>query len=224
MKQNKIYFLFLSVALIVVILLNACESHRMAPAYGDGGGGRSYRGSVFKTKETGSTTGWSYDGSSDGGFERSPGKEDGKVIDGVFVKEHTATTATKPKARSGLLTATEINDFSKWELWGDYVKTELNTHQKTWKINPYTRYLVQLENEAGKPLQGATVTLLNGKNDILWQAVSDNTGKAQLWSGFIPDKNDSIVSSIKIGYKEISEVIPNPVPFEKGVNHKKNKN
>jgi len=216
MKTGKLFLPILFILVCGILLIEACEMHRSAaPAYGDGGGSgeyRPYRSSVFKTRETGTTTGWSYDGTSDGGV-RIVRTEDGEI------KAHSTTS--QPKAKSGLLTATEISDFAKWDLWGDYVKDELLNHQKTWKINPYSRYLVQLENESGKPLQGAIVTLLNSKNDILWQSVSDNTGKAQLWASFSKSKTDSIVTSISITYKDISESISSPLSFEKGVNHKK---
>ncbi|MFZ5553260.1 MAG: T9SS type A sorting domain-containing protein [Bacteroidota bacterium] len=220
MKAGKIPGMVICTIAVASILFSSCDRHMYAPAYGGGDGDfGSYRGSVFKTKETRSVTGWDYGSSSDGGYEKTTRMEDGKLPDGVTVKEHTASSEVKSKA--GLLTATEINDFSKWNLWNDFVKSELQAHQSKWKINPYARYTVQLENESGKPLQGANVSLVNAKNEILWQAVSDNTGKAQLWPALTADKKDSIPASIIINYGDITATINNPVEFEKGINHKK---
>ncbi len=46
--------------------------------------------------------------------------------------------------KSGLLTAGEINDFSKWELWQDISTTDLESYISLWKFHPKERYCVQL--------------------------------------------------------------------------------
>ena len=121
----------------------------------------------------------------------------------------------KGKTGNGL-TSGEINDFSKWELWNDYLKDDLLVHQRLWKINPQQRYVVQLINEAKNPLVGARVQLYSKTNEILWETISDNTGKAELW-GTINSKVTEI-GKIKVTYKDVKKEIKRPKAFKKGIN------
>ncbi|REC46607.1 T9SS type A sorting domain-containing protein [Chryseobacterium pennipullorum] len=84
-----------------------------------------------------------------------------------------------PKA--GQLTAGEVNDFSKWDFWKDVAVPELDRYKKTWKFFPERRVSVQLVNKDKKPVIGETVKLLDDKKKVIWEAVSDNLGNAELW-------------------------------------------
>ena len=46
--------------------------------------------------------------------------------------------------KSGTLTAGEINDFTKWELWEDIAKEDLEEWQQYWQFKPLERYALQL--------------------------------------------------------------------------------
>ena len=61
---------------------------------------------------------------------------------------------------AGMLTAGEVNDFSKWNLWTDLSANELNRYQRDWKINPSDRYMVQLRSPDGFPVINAKVDLV----------------------------------------------------------------
>jgi len=93
----------------------------------------------------------------------------------------------QPDAAAGLLTAGELNDFTKWTLWQDIAKNELAEHQKTWKILPDERYVAQLTNPDGMPLVDALVFLRDSQGNTIWQARTDNTGRAELWAKMIDD-------------------------------------
>lgn len=114
------------------------------------------------------------------------------------------------------LTASEINDFAKWDLWNDMVTKVLNDQQTKWRLNPTGRYVVQAINDQKKPLVGAKVELINDGNTI-WHAVTDNTGKAELW-GSIDGKNEK-ANIIKINHKGKTKTIKSPTSFKQGINH-----
>ncbi len=90
-------------------------------------------------------------------------------------------TAVDNKIKSGTLTAGEVNDFAKWQLWRPILTSEFSSHAATWGFQPKHRYLAQLTNLQGMPIQNAHVTLKHHQ-EIVWQAKTDNTGKAELVS------------------------------------------
>jgi len=51
-----------------------------------------------------------------------------------------------------------------------------------WQISPLERYAAQLVTDDGFPVVGAAVLLKDGRDSLLWQAQSDNTGKCELWN------------------------------------------
>lgn len=124
-------------------------------------------------------------------------------------------------ASSKLLTAGEINDFSKWKMWQDLNKGELATYQKTWEIAPSGRYTVMLQSESGIPIVDAIVQLLMNR-DVVFTTRTDNTGKAECW---LTIKNETPVVngklSIQISYNGKVSVINKVSAFENGLNHQK---
>ena len=84
--------------------------------------------------------------------------------------------------KAGTLTAGEINDFSKWSLWEDLSKGELNSFITYWGILPKHRFSVQVTNESKSPLTDIKVILKDPFGKIIWQSHTDNTGKAELWA------------------------------------------
>ncbi len=122
-------------------------------------------------------------------------------------------TPSAGNPRSKILTAGELNDFKKWKLWGDYSELEFKTWSAHWDMVFKKRYCVQVQNSDHKPVVGERVYLVNNHTkDTLWQAVTDNTGKAELWG--IPVKDDQSVFNIVCG----NQIIRFPIPFENGIN------
>jgi hypothetical protein len=118
-----------------------------------------------------------------------------------------------------LLTAGEINDFTKWVLWNDITMSELKQYATLWGILPESRFCVQLTNKAENPVVDAKVKLVDSKNKVVWEARTDNTGKAELWAGLFSDKKDSLSSySIQIEYQKNVFKINKAIPFNQGVN------
>ena len=114
------------------------------------------------------------------------------------------------------LTSGEINDFAKWNLWNDYLKTDLAKYQETWRINPQQRFTVQVLNNDKNPLVSAEIKLFDKENKLIWESISDNTGKAELW-GNLNGKNKEI-GKIEITYQGLKETLKRPKLFEKGIN------
>ncbi|MDB4174261.1 carboxypeptidase regulatory-like domain-containing protein [Bacteroidia bacterium] len=83
---------------------------------------------------------------------------------------------------AGKLTAGEINDFSKWDLWGDLADGEFAQYSQLWSYSVSNRYMVQLTDKKGLPLADATVQLVDKEGVSYYFARTDNTGKAELWA------------------------------------------
>lgn len=90
---------------------------------------------------------------------------------------------TQPAPRAGLLTAGEWNDLHNWNNhWADLLTDgEIEPYQKMYGFYPRHRYTVLLTNEQDFPIADAVVQLkTNGAT--IWEARTDNTGKAELWA------------------------------------------
>ena len=88
---------------------------------------------------------------------------------------------TLPSA--GKLTAGEVNDFAKWALWPKLLDGSHSNYLQDWQMVPRNRYVVQLTNTQGYPIVDRSVSLTDTKGNTLFQARTDNTGKAELWDG-----------------------------------------
>ena len=143
----------------------------------------------------------------------------GEIYDGGIV-DLSEPENYREMAYSMGLTAGEINDFGKWELWNDLSKGELAYYQKTWKTSLRGRYCVQLVNGEKLPLVDARVELRDSSDKLIWTSRTDNTGKAELWET-ITYSLDSIQPEeyhIKIVYHDIEKEIKKPTRFEDGIN------
>ena len=158
-------------------------------------------------------------------LSKSMAPEKFNKIDGSEIYDGGIVDLSEPEnyremAYSMGLTAGEINDFGKWELWNDLSKGELAYYQKTWKTSLRGRYCVQLVNGEKLPLVDARVELRDSSDKLIWTSRTDNTGKAELWET-ITYSLDSIQPEeyhIKIVYHDIEKEIKKPTRFEDGIN------
>jgi hypothetical protein len=142
----------------------------------------------------------------------------------TFPSRSTSTTAQHLEINNaysaGQLTAGEINDFGKWVLWNDQSQEELTDYRTDWGIYPLNRYMVIVQNKSGIPIIGQTMHLLDNKNNIVWTAKTDNTGKAELWSNVFEETyKDGDALSITTKMNDMEYTIHHAQRFEKGVNH-----
>ncbi len=121
----------------------------------------------------------------------------------------------QPKARQ--LTAGEVNDFSKWDLWTDLSQEDLFEHAERWNMLPEKRYAVQVITEEGAPLTNTAVELQTKSGYVLWKTKTDNTGKAELWNKLF-DKKDNDASKIVVKHKGKSYPLKNASVFHEGIN------
>lgn len=114
-----------------------------------------------------------------------------------------------------LLTAGEVNDFSKWKMWDDYTDKDFKEYANIWKISVKQRYTVELQSKTRYPVIGHTVYLINkNTNDTVWTAITDNTGKAELWANVQTQKNNLEFMIAVQGF----ETIQHPYTFTVGIN------
>ncbi|MBR7155086.1 MAG: VWA domain-containing protein [Paludibacteraceae bacterium] len=93
---------------------------------------------------------------------------------------------------AGKLTAGEVNDFTKWYFWPKVLDGTHKQFVSEWRIAPRERYTVQVMNQAGYPVANYPVNLTDRKGNTVFQTVTDNTGKAELWNGLIGPRADII--------------------------------
>lgn len=153
-----------------------------------------------------------YGKASEGVFMRA--SADAKTLDGGAIE---FAGNIDYGAKSGKLTAGDINDFKKWKMWNDLTENELFEYRKNWMISPIDRFTVQLKNPTNSPIVDAIVSLKNGST-LLWQARTDNTGKAELWANSYNKFETYNDLKIEVKYKNRSYLIEKPKKFYDGIN------
>jgi len=123
-----------------------------------------------------------------------------------------------PAGKPGVLTAGELNDYGKWQLWQDITKNELRQWQQQWQISPIERYAVQLVNDAGFPVIDATVRLRDEQGNLLWETRTDNTGKGELWRNLFAGAASGKAAAIDAVVDGQPYALRNPTPFAAGIN------
>ena len=120
---------------------------------------------------------------------------------------------------AGQLTAGEINDFSKWDMWEDISQEDLAEHRSVWKQFADHRYSVQLTTPAGLAVVNAQVQLNDGQGNVVWRARTNNNGQAELWAHYFLETEraaNGLSITGTIGRKSFD--IPNAKPFKDGIN------
>lgn len=127
---------------------------------------------------------------------------------------HTADVA----AGEGVLTAGEVNDFAKWRQWTDLSAEALSSLRKAWGMAPNGRYTLDLQTPQGLPLADALVRLMHGSR-MLFQARTDNTGKAELWAALdVADTLEPGRLQLHVEYGGQSFHVEDARPFTRKVN------
>jgi len=152
------------------------------------------------------------------GFSSAPVSFDGdlakaKSEDKAAYKKPAYAEKEAPKrSYSRILTAGELSDFKKWKLWGDYSSADFSKYSEHWKLSFLKRYCVQVQNSERKVAIGEKVFLIDRvKRDTVWAAITDNTGKAELW-------NDGGDEQAELEIHCAGELLNEPVLFERGIN------
>ena len=112
----------------------------------------------------------SFDSSEEGAFSDGDGTTDG---DGQ---------GSEDPDNSGIITAGEWNDLDNWSFWNSILNSE--TYDKMpayWKFNTSNRLSFSVTDATGKPAVDISI-ILKESNTIIWEAKTDNKGKAELWA------------------------------------------
>ncbi|MBN1952430.1 MAG: carboxypeptidase-like regulatory domain-containing protein [Bacteroidales bacterium] len=170
---------------------------------------RKLTGAVSRVFESGEKAGFS---------EALSGRTPGVSVVESAMDGYSDDAGMQQSVRAGILTAGEINDFGKWELWNDISGSQLNNHAKQWGILPQHRYSVMFQTKEGYAIPNAKVRLLQGTT-VIWQGRTDNTGTAELWAGY--HESDSLKQksfSIEVEYNGMVYPLAEARPFHKGLN------
>jgi hypothetical protein len=109
--------------------------------------------------------------------------DDGLYDSGDF-SEKNGNGDSIPNAEAGLVTAGEWNDLDHWDFWCNLLMAQKDTsgydqYPIYWRY--HTRHRIGLNlMTSGQPLVDASLVLKMGEN-LVWQAKSDNLGRAELW-------------------------------------------
>ncbi len=146
--------------------------------------------------------------------------DEGNEIKTLSKKEITdsKTEAITKSTKTGLLTAGELHDFSKWELWKDIASKDLKQWSAFWNIKPTQRFTVQLINKNDYPIIDATVELKNKLGKTVWTTKTDNTGKAELWANAFSFDDVSKNYNIYVKHKRKREKLKAPKSFQESIN------
>jgi len=169
-------------------------------------------------KSIGTRHGWG-GGDATESYKYTPSKEAKKkpARDAAPMPKPTPEPKPEPLPKARQLTAGEVNDFSKWDLWTDISQEDLAEHAERWAMLPEKRYAVQVITEEGAPLTNAPVELQTKTGYVLWKAKTDNTGKAELWNKMF-DKTDAAAHKIVVKHKAKSYDLKGVSIFQEGVN------
>ena len=175
------------------------------------------RGSRTETGLAGSVPGVTISSGSTAAFSKAAANTARTLNDKkLYTAEQAKETKDSLVYRSGVLTAGEVNDFNKWKMWEDFSENDFKVHSNSWKIKTTKRYSVQVVNNDKRPAINKKVELINQvSNEVIWTAVTDNTGKAELWAdGMAGNENDLVIRCQ-------DQYIKSPAEFSNGVNQVK---
>jgi hypothetical protein len=186
--------------------LETTSSIKMTEEVDKSGGGEGYAEDAEEAGFVGGDDGVSFEG-------------DVAEMSSKAILEDKKEVPTTPVAKAGTLTAGEVSDFSKWNLWSNVAEKDLETWSTAWQILPKNRYTVQLSNEKDYPVVGANVYLTTKKGVKMWAAKTDNTGKAELWENiFVNDSLKERNPHISIEYKGKNYDVKKAKKFQEGIN------
>lgn len=117
----------------------------------------------------------------------------------------------------GQITAGEWSDLNNWTFWYNLPQKQgFAKMHEYWKYNLATRISVQLKDKSSNVLVNIPIQLLDADNNILWESVSDNAGKAELWASL---KLNKAIPVKELKLKAGKEIFENIIPFSEGVNN-----
>lgn len=147
-------------------------------------------------------------------------RADASSYDGSPRVVQVAKNAKDLNIDAGQLTAGEWNDLHNWEAWNDLLEnSDYVEMQDHWGIYPNSRISVFVRNQYEFPIQDAVVNLIDKNERVIWQAKTDNSGKAELWPGWTDANNEAQDLRLIVKYKGQDFVKGEVKDIGDGVNH-----
>ena len=139
-----------------------------------------YRGNIFHTRKLDPESGHPVEKDAEGRLK--PADKD--------LHDSSPDVPEEPAPRAGLLTAGEWNDLHNWNKhWLDLLSDgEITQYETLYGFFPKNRSTILLTNAQDFPVADAVVQLHDASGALIWEARTDNTGKAELWSGLFDQK------------------------------------
>lgn len=119
--------------------------------------------------------------------------------------------------QAGLITAGEWNDLDNWSFWNDLLNNqEYSDKPGYWSFFTNNRISVLVADNASNPIIDAKVELKINEN-LIWEAKTDNIGKAELWFGLFQETSSIDVNEFEIYVND--ELLMNSITlYEDGIN------
>ena len=114
----------------------------------------------------------------------------------------------------GQLTAGEWRDLDNWDFWLNLgaPESEYLTEFNRWEFDTRSRVpVVAISN--GEPVIDEPVVIRNANDQILWEARTDNLGRAELWPNLVDGNEPSWPLTIEAGGESI-DIMALPDPLE----------
>lgn len=150
---------------------------------------------------------------SDHPMKSIPTKNTVKYVDRV--SHSTSSRTENPLPSSGQITVGEWNDLHNWKDWMTLMEDEeYSIMTERFEIYPTQRYSVLTINEDNAVFSNVPVKLLDNDGNIIWETLTDNAGKAELWSHPFINSEHKNIYTITVDGKEIE----NPKTIDQGSN------
>ena len=117
--------------------------------------------------------------------------------------------------KSGQITAGEWNDLHNWKDWMSLLENEeYSIMTNRFEIYPTRRYSVLVINEDKAIIPNIKVKLVDDNGIVIWETITDNAGKAELWDQ--PYASNEEEKSYHILVNDIK--ISDPITIDQGSN------
>ncbi len=120
--------------------------------------------------------------------------------------------------KPGVITAGEWNDLDNWTFWETIINKEnFKSMPSHWSFFNNNRISVQVLQADSTPINNAIVKLKRN-GTIIFNARTDNKGKAELWADLFQFTSNIDYSKLEIDINNGSTVVTNVKPYKDGIN------
>ena len=131
----------------------------------------------------------------------------------LSIKSDAGGSGVQPEA--GVITAGEWNDLEHWDFWNNLLqKDTFGNMQDYWTFFTQNRIEVLVTDEDSLPVTDAVVQLKYNGNPV-FNARTDNSGKAELWAGLFQKNANFDYSLFTLDVNNGTKIISSVQPYAK---------